>query len=173
MTGVIPFEKHRFQAAAQHYLQGRPAYAPRLIRRLAELCGLGPHSRVMDLGCGPGQLALAIAPLVGGVVGIDPEPAMLAVAAERASAAGLAIRLLEGSSEDIGPQHGRFDLVMIGRAFHWMDRSATLRRLDEIVEPSGAVALLHTRDPALPENAWLKVYEALIDRYADGDAARR
>jgi SAM-dependent methyltransferase len=170
---VIPFEKHRFRTAAQHYLRGRPAYASALFDRVAQLTALGRDARVLDLGCGPGQLALAFAPRVGEIVGIDPEPEMLRIASESAAAAGVAIRLFEGSSADLGPALGRFHLVVIGRAFHWMDRARTLEALDELIEPGGAVALFHTREPDLPGNPWLKAYHELMDRYSVDDEARR
>lgn len=53
----------------------------------------------------------------------------------------------------------------MGRSFHWMDRQETLRRLDAIVEPGGAVALFHDIHPELPENSWWPEYRALIRRY--------
>jgi SAM-dependent methyltransferase len=174
---VIPFEKRRFRAAAGHYLQGRPAYAAGLVDRLVQLTELGPDGRVLDLGCGPGQLALALAPHAGEVVAVDPEPEMLRIAAENAAAAGLEIRFVEGSSADIGTGldlgPGRFHLAVIGRAFHWMDRPRTLERLDGLIEPGGAVVLLRTRNPELPENAWAEAFDAVIERYAVDDPARR
>lgn len=169
----IPFEKRRFRTAAQHYLQGRQGYAPALFRRLLQLTETGPRSRILDLGCGPGQIAIALAPHTGEVTAVDPEPEMLKIAAENAAAAGLRIQFVEGSSADLGPALGRFHLVVIGRAFHWMDRPLTLQRLDGMIEPGGAVALLGTRDPDLPDNAWSKPYDALIELYAGDDAARR
>jgi Methylase involved in ubiquinone/menaquinone biosynthesis len=94
---------------------------------LVQLTELDRAARVLDLGCGPGQLALALAPHAGEVVAVDPEPEMLRIAAENAAAAGLEIRFVEGSSADIGPGldlgPGRFHLAVIGRAFHWMDRA--------------------------------------------------
>lgn len=162
----------RFHSAAAYYLQGRPAYAPALIRRVVQLCSLQPNHRLLDLGCGPGQLALAFAPFVGHVVAIDPEPEMLKIARSEAAHAGLAIEFREGSSHDLGPDLGTFHVVVIGRAFHWMDRQDTLRRLDGILERGGAVVLFGDDHPKVPANAWKEVFDRLIDRYAQADTAR-
>ena len=97
---------------------------------------------------------------------------MLRAATTAAAEAGVAIEFIQGSSYDLGPQLGTFRLVTIGRAFHWMDRVDTLRRLAAIVEPEGAVALFHDTHPKLPENRWQSDYKALIDGYAAGDPMR-
>jgi SAM-dependent methyltransferase len=165
-------QDRRFRTAAPHYLRGRPAYAPALIRRVTQLCGLTNADRVLDLGCGPGQLALTFAPLAGRVVGLDPEPEMLRLAREEAARAGLAIDFREGSSESLGPDLGMFRVAVIGRAFHWMDRPETLRRLDQLIEPGGAVVLFGDDHPDVPDNRWLAAFKAVIDRYASNDAAR-
>ena len=172
MVTPIPFEPNRFESAAPHYLAGRPAYAPRLIERLAEVCALRDTDRVLDLGCGPGQLAVAFAPLVGDVVAMDPEPEMLRVASIAAAEVGGKVTFVKGSSYDVVPSLGRFHLVTIGRAFHWMDRIETLRRLDGLIEPDGAIALLGDDHPKIPDDAWLADYRALIDRFAADDARR-
>jgi SAM-dependent methyltransferase len=160
---------HRFHTAARFYLKGRPAYAPLLIRHVTLLCGLAPRHRVMDLGCGPGQLAVAFAPYAAEVVAIDPEPAMWAAGAALAAGAGGTIRFVEGSSADLGPHLGRFRLVVIGRAFHWMDRADTLGRLDALIEPGGAIALFGDRHPELPQNEWQPPYRDIIRRYSADD----
>jgi SAM-dependent methyltransferase len=165
----VPFQPHRFRTAAAHYLAGRPAYAPRAIARVAELCRLNPADRVLDLGCGPGQLARAFAPLVAAVLGIDPEPEMLRVARQDAPANATWI---QGSSYDLGPHLGRFKLVTMGRSFHWMDRVDTLRRLDQIVDTDGVVTLFSADHPDLPDNAWRAEYRAILDRYAERDTGR-
>ena len=170
MTGADP-HAHRFRTASAHYLKGRPPYAPALIQDVALLVGLGTSHRVMDLGCGPGQIALAFAPFVAEVVGVDPESAMLEIATEQAQAAGVAnIRFVAGSSETIGPALGRFHLVTIGRAFHWMDRVRTLERLDALIDPGGAIALFGDRHLAeVPENDWHPAYRDLVARYGAED----
>jgi SAM-dependent methyltransferase len=174
---VVPFEPHRFQGAAAHYLQGRAAYAPALIRRVAEAVGLRPPHRVLDLGCGPGQLAAGFAYFAGAVLAMDPEPEMLAIGRARAEGVLTNITFLQGSSYDLGPQTGRqfgpFRLAAIGRAFHWMDRAETLRRLDALVEPGGAVALFGDTHPDVPENGWIAAFRALRQRHAGEDRAWR
>ena len=161
-----------YRSAAEHYLTGRPYYAPALIHRVAQTVGLTVHHRVLDLGCGPGQLAIAFAALAGPVIGIDPEPEMLRIAREQALRAGLPIEFREGTSNDLDPSCGIFRLVTIGRAFHWMDRQDTLRRLERIVEPDGAIALFGDRHPQVPDNSWRPVFDEIIDRYAAKDTAR-
>lgn len=159
----------RFVQASRYYTSGRPPYPSLLIRRVADLVGLGAGDRVLDLGTGPGFLAIGLAAHVGEVVAIDPSPEMLEVAAANAAAAGVPIRLLPGSSATLGPDLGRFRLVAIGRAFHWMDRADTLRRLDRLVEDGGAVALFSDRTPDVPENAWNSAYGEVRAKYAERD----
>jgi ubiquinone/menaquinone biosynthesis C-methylase UbiE len=159
-----PLDPTRYRTASAHYERGRVPYSPALIRRVAELTGLGAGHRVLDLGCGPGPLARRFAPLVAEVVAMDPTPEMLAEA--RTLAAGIAnIRFVAGSSYDIGPELGSFRLVVMGRSFHWMDRVDTLKRLDRMIEPSGAVALFFDSAPAIPANAWRKVWNDIRARY--------
>src|SRR5262245_23103644 len=166
MVVPIPFDPRRFRSTATHY-HARSPYPARLIERVASACGLGPADRVMDLGCGPGPLTVAFAPRVGVVVAVDPEPEMLAQARRNAAGVAGTIEFVEGSSRDLGPALGRYRLVTIGRAFHWMDRVETLRRLDAMIEPGGALALFHDERPRVPQNEWAREFDALIERHAD------
>jgi SAM-dependent methyltransferase len=163
-----PFEPDRFRSAAAHYEFGRAPYAPALIRRVAEVAGLDRRSRVLDLGCGTGSLARGFAPLVREALAIDPSIEMLEAARALAGEAAN-IRFVAGSSYDLGAELGEFRLVTMGRSFHWMDRVATLQRLDPLIEPAGAVALFEDRAPIAPANAWRQAWREIRDRY-DADA---
>jgi ubiquinone/menaquinone biosynthesis C-methylase UbiE len=167
MTIVVPFEPRRFETSARYYLTGRPAYALRAVKRVVDRVGLTRSSGVLDLGCGPGQLAVAFAAHSDHVLGLDPEPEMLAVASEFAAAHGVSVRLEQGSSFDLHPELGAFRLVTIGRAFHWMDRPATLATLDRLVEQEGAVVLFSDKHPKLAENKWTKRFHEILAPYAD------
>jgi SAM-dependent methyltransferase len=172
MTTPIPFVPDRFRHAAAHYLTGRPAYAPALIRRVAQTCGLDGSQRMLDIGCGPGQLSLAFSTWVDRVLAIDPEPAMLEVATELGAGVAPNIEYRQGSSYDLSPELGRFQFVAIGRAFHWMDRLDTLARLDGMLDNGSAIALFGTsaRDDAT--SPWMAAYRDLMERYAADDPAR-
>ncbi len=170
MADATVFQPHRFRSAARHYLAGRPPYAPRLIRLVAELLRLSGSDRLLDLGCGPGVLAGAFAPVVGEVVAIDPEPEMLRVA-EATYGGASNIRFVQGSSFDLSPSLGPFRLVTMGRSFHWMDRAATLLLLDSMIEPDGTVALFNSHLCEVPDNAWYAGYRNLLRRYAENDTA--
>jgi SAM-dependent methyltransferase len=161
----------RFRSTVPHYVAGRPNYGPSLIGIVKEHLHLTDRHRLLDLGCGPGWLGIAFAPFVGSVLAVDPEPAMLEAAGALAAEANVRIELMEGSSYDLGSQLGMFNVVAIGRAFHWMDRADVLRRLDALIEPDGAVILFNDVHPDVPENVWYKRYTELVDSYANWDAS--
>lgn len=166
------FYPERFKTASRYYTTGRPSYPKLLSRRVAQLVVLDRGASVLDLGTGPGFLAIDFAPLAGPVTAVDPSPEMLSAAKENAARADVSIRFVHGSSYELGPHLGRFKLVTIGRAFHWMDRVETIKSLDALLERGGAVALFGETYPEVPANAWHKEFQALIDQYSTDDPAR-
>lgn len=107
--------------------------------------------RVLDLGCGTGMLTVTLAAPGRTVVGVDPSPAMLAHARQRAGAEQ--VTWIDGDSGALPP--GPFDLiVMTGNVAqhiadpHW---ERTLRDLRRVASP-GAVLAFESRNPAA--RAW-------------------
>jgi ubiquinone/menaquinone biosynthesis C-methylase UbiE len=159
----------RFKSTVPFYTRYRLAYPLRLIERVTELTGLRAGDAVLDLGTGPGFLAVPFAAAGMRVTAADPEPTMLAAAREAARTAGVTLTFLSGGSDDLAPGMGPFRLVTMGRSFHWMDRAATLTRLDTIVAPGGAIVLFHDEHPKTAENGWLDVLDDVANRYGRGD----
>jgi ubiquinone/menaquinone biosynthesis C-methylase UbiE len=154
-----------FAGTVAYYDRYRLAYPDRLIARVVGLAGLRPGDAVLDLGCGTGMLAMAFARQGMTVTAMDPEPAMLEEARHRAQAAGLEVTFRPGGSQELGDTKGSFRMAVMGRAFHWMDRAATLCQLDRIIAPGGGVALFHDAHPPVEENSWFKVLCDIQGRY--------
>ncbi|MCP3391450.1 class I SAM-dependent methyltransferase [Bradyrhizobium sp. CCGB12] len=156
----------RFASTASFYEHLRPPYPSEFFRSVAHKLGLSRHSSLIDLGTGPGLLALGFAPYVGRIVGVDPEPAMLDAARRAAASAGQALTLIEGKSETLTHDIGNFDVVTIGRALHWMDREPTLARLDRLVAHDGAIAICASFSATDGSNAWLDGYNEIRRRWS-------
>jgi len=171
---MVQFEPHRFRSTIPFYERYRIPYPDALIAAVAEVCAIGPGSAVLDLGCGPGQLAIAFARLGATSTAMDPDSAMLEAARARAAEVGVALRLVEGSSYDLSPALGRFNLATMGRSFHWMDREATLVALDGIIEPGGAVVLFGNERREAPGADWPALVKRLRAEFLpEREAARR
>jgi SAM-dependent methyltransferase len=167
------FEPNRFHSTVPFYAAYRVPYPEALISLVAERCNLVRAAPVLDLGCGPGQLAVAFARLGCAVTAMDPEPDMLSAAAKQAAASGLAVNLVEGSSYDLNVHCGPFQLVTMGRSFHWMDRAATLGVLDQIIASNGAVVLFGDRRIATPGADWPSLLHELSREFAPTALAKR
>lgn len=123
---------------------------------------------MIDLGTGPGLLVLGFAPYVGRVIGVDPEPLMVVEARRAAAAAKTDWPVIEARAEDLTADVGRFDLITIGRALHWMDCEATLAALDRILAPGGRILICGSTTVAGEANPWHSDYEATLRLWGEG-----
>jgi len=156
----------RFASTASTYEHLRPPYPGAFFRSAAQKLGLSRRCSLIDLGTGPGLLALGFAPYVGRIVGVDPEPAMIEAARQAAMRAGEVLTLIEGKAETLPPDIGTFDIVTIGRALHWMDREATIARLDQLVGRDGAILICASFSVTDGRNAWLDGYNEIRRRWS-------
>jgi SAM-dependent methyltransferase len=122
--------------------------------------------RVLDLGCGTGRFAAALADRHGCVAfGVDPSPAMLGVARARSSV----VTWLEGRAEAIPLADHAVERSFLQTVIHLVeDRAAAFAELRRVLEPCGVVSIL-TVDPAGAPRFWVA---DLLPSYAAIDAAR-
>jgi len=120
-----------------------------ITERLLRSAGIDSGMRVLDLGCGAGDVSMLAAELTGptgSVVGIDRSQDVLNVARERAQEAGLRqISFVRASIEEFSADEP-FDLV-IGRYIlvHQSEPVALLRKAADLVRPGGALAFHEVR----------------------------
>lgn len=132
MAAGWEWDETLFEGAAAHYARGRLPYAPGLAAALAETLELDGSGRLIDVGCGPGTLALTLAPLFHEVVGVDPDDGMITEAARDAAGRGVSgrTRWVRARAEDLPADLGTFTVATFGQSFHWMDQervAATVR----------------------------------------------
>jgi trans-aconitate methyltransferase len=95
---------------------------------------LGPQAgeRILDLGCGDGQLTLRIAATGAEVVGVDASPAMVAAARSRGVVAD------EAPAERLPYSNAAFDAVFSNAALHWVrDQDAMMAQVRRVLRRGG------------------------------------
>jgi SAM-dependent methyltransferase len=162
----------RFASTVEFYARYREPYPPKFFQKVAEEIGLRGDETLLDVGCGPGMLAIGFAPFVGRCTGLDPEPGMIAAAKDAAAQAGVAVSLIDGRIEEFPTTH-TYDVITIGRAQHWLERTPTLAVLERILPPgSGRILICRASSVETPETPWVKPYRKVRSAWASGPAEK-
>ncbi len=124
-----------------------------MTERLLLDAGIGPGMRVLDVGCGRGDVSLLAADLVGAqgeVVGIDRDLGALEFARGRVREAGLTnVTFADGDVGVIGSGHGMFDAAVGRRVLMYQaDPVAMLRAVVEVLR-AGAIVVFQEADATM------------------------
>jgi ubiquinone/menaquinone biosynthesis C-methylase UbiE len=109
---------------------------------VVETVGIGSFDRVLDVGVGSGNTAIAAARRGAEVVGVDLAPRQLELAAARAADERVTIELHEGNAEDLPLPDDEFDVVVsvMGMIFA-PDHAKALAEMVRVCRPGGKVVL--------------------------------
>jgi SAM-dependent methyltransferase len=115
--------------------------------RLIAQAGIEPGATVLEIGCGTGNLLLLAARAVPGatLIGLDPDPAVLATATRKARRAGVTLRLDRGYADRLPYPDGSVDRVLSAFMLHHLpadQQHDALREVRRVLAPGGRLHLL-------------------------------
>jgi len=134
--------RHLFGLDPAAYELGRPGHPDRVYEVLAEGCGLGACTHVLEVGPGTGQATRKL--LEGGaspVVALEPDSAL---AAYLRQSFGEQVDVREVTLEDAELEANAFDLAVAASSFHWVDEARGLELVRSALRPGGWWAMWWT-----------------------------
>lgn len=141
--GTSVLNRHLFQGTVPYYARYRVPYPQALLSQVCEQAQLTGAGRLLDLGCGTGELAIRLSPRFQEVTAVDPDAEMLAAAQQKARDQQVTnIQWLHQSAERFSAEPNSFELVTIGAAFHWMDRPSMAPRIRSWLQPQQPLVIL-------------------------------
>jgi ubiquinone/menaquinone biosynthesis C-methylase UbiE len=147
-----------------------PALADPLARDLIEVAALRSGERVLDVACGTGVVARLASEQVGSagtVEGLDPNPAMLAVA-RSTTPPGTTIEWHQASAESMPLPEASFDAVLCQIGLQFVpDKHAAVREMRRVLVPGGRL-IFSVPGPTPP---LFEVLEGALAQHVAGEAA--
>ena len=130
-----------FDAVAEAYDRERPGYPGKLVDAACEIGGLGPGSRVLEIGSGTGKLTELLVGRRLVVDAVEPGANMIAFARKRVEQTG-DVAFHVGRFEDVDFAAESFAAVFSATAFHWVDPSVGWAKVARLLQPGGTLALI-------------------------------
>ncbi len=157
--GALPLHRNRQRADsfgddAEKYDRVRPTYPEQLIDELM----LDTPRSVLDVGCGTGITTRLFMRRGCTVLGIEPDARMAAVARRQGAT------VEDGAFEGWDPRDRRFDLLVAGQAWHWVEPDAGARKAAEVLAPGGRIGLFWNQ--SFPTGETRRVMDDVYQRVA-------
>lgn len=168
-------DRELFKGTASYYAKYRAGYPAKFFEFVARYFKLDGKGRLLDIGCGTGQLAIPFSKHFEEAVGIDPEQEMLDEAAKEAEKRGVkSVKWILRAGEEIASDLGTFRLTTMGASFHWMEQEKVLKKIYDITENTGGLVIVndscspwHDKKP----EKWQEVRKRVMTKYL-GDKRR-
>jgi SAM-dependent methyltransferase len=132
-----------FDQVADLYDRYRPAPPAPVVDALTKAAGIDTGTRVLEFGCGTGQLSVPLATAGATLTCVEPGARLAERAARNLSRFPFAT-VECATFEDWPLPVERFDAVLVANAFHWLDPDLRVTKPLALLHPGGTLAILHT-----------------------------
>jgi 2-polyprenyl-3-methyl-5-hydroxy-6-metoxy-1,4-benzoquinol methylase len=162
--------RHLFDEVASRYDGARWTYPAELVDWMVATARLRQGARVLEIGCGTGQLTSQVAARGFSVTAIDVGAAMVEMAGVKVREPN--VRFEVASFEDFAALDASFELVASASAFHWLDPAVRWSKSAQLLAPGGWIALLYNSE-RYDDPVGSGLLQAWIARSKDGGAWAR
>ncbi len=130
-----------FDQIADEYDRHRPAYPDALVDRACELGRLGPGTKVLEIGCGTGQLTRSLLSRGLRVTAIEPGERLVERARAHLAGAG-DVQFVNARLEQAPLLSAHYRAVFSASAIHWVDPDVSWQKIADALVEGGTIALL-------------------------------
>jgi len=130
-----------FNEVAVEYDRNRPAYPDVLVEEACKVAGIGDGDRVLEVGCGTGQMTRGLLARGLRVTALEPGDRLIGIAEENLKDAG-DVELVHTRLEDMRLPSESYEAVFSASAIHWVDPDLGWRKIADALAPNGTLALI-------------------------------
>ncbi|MCQ1535728.1 class I SAM-dependent methyltransferase [Methanosarcina sp. KYL-1] len=164
------YDSTLFCGTYEYYAKYRPNVPEEVVQIIIEQFDIKPVDRVLDIGCGTCQMAIAMNGKCNEMVCLDSDLEMLKQAKRELERMNLKqkIVLVNCYAEDLIKRKNEFEifkLVTICRAFHWMDQNKVLTDLDSLISEDGGIAIISDGSFWTGEEEWQNAVKKVVQKY--------
>lgn len=172
MGNTIPKKKKKdtgiFNGTYEYYMKYRPGIPAKVADNILKGFNITQKDRILDIGCGTGQVALAMDGKCKEMVCLDPDPGMLKEAKKALKKPKSKISWLNYGSADLDQlknELGLFKLATICRAFHWMNQKQVLNDLEGMIDQDGGIAIFGDGSIWTGKEEWQLAVKRVVQKY--------
>jgi SAM-dependent methyltransferase len=130
-----------FNEIAVEYDRNRPTYPDALVDQACEVAGIRDGERVLEIGCGTGQLTRSLLARGLRVTALEPGDQLIRVAEENLKDAG-DVELVHRRLEDVQLPRESYKAVFSASAIHWVDPDLSWWKIADALAPNGTLVLI-------------------------------
>lgn len=156
-----------FSGTYSYYMKYRPGIPKEVVEKILKGFNVKKADRILDIGCGTGQVALAMDGKCYELVCTDSDPGMIKEAKKALKKPKSKISWLNYSSSELSQLKdlGLFKVATICRAFHWMNQEKVLSDLDDMIVQDGGIAIFGDGSFWTGKEDWQLIVKKVVQKY--------